>query len=255
MGRNRNNAAWKIYARQMLSLNYGLALWQPSPSTGHTCVRIGDVGYIRDGSFRFLFNAAKPNGPVPDGFEPLKIGDIHTNQPRKRGLLWARSINLVGAAAGTDFSQAPIPVNAAVSYSFQTSTTEGATLLTRHKTHSSDAVERLRFQKYIRKHYKSWLRFANSQLEHGISAKDLFLVTGCDLTKDFSMFTYTQNQKMLGFDFKFKIGHAVSAAASTWASWEGCNAMSVASSSEPPGCHCPLYEEKEATTASFDSCG
>ena len=75
---------------------------QPSPSSGHSRVQIGDVGYIRDGGFRFLFNAAKPDGPVPDGFVPLKIGDIHNNQPRKRGLLWARSINLLGAAAGSD---------------------------------------------------------------------------------------------------------------------------------------------------------
>ena len=75
---------------------------QPSPSSGHSRVQIGDVGYIRDGGFRVLFNAAKPDGAVPDGFVPLKIGDVHNNQPRKRSLLWARSINLLGAAAGSD---------------------------------------------------------------------------------------------------------------------------------------------------------
>ncbi|CAL1716217.1 unnamed protein product [Somion occarium] len=220
MAPSRDNADWKVYARQMLALNYGLALWQPSPSSRHKQVQIGDVGYIRDGSFRLLFNAAKPTGAVPEGFVPLQIGTIHHNQPRSRGLLWTKSIKLLGTGGGWDFSQAPIPANAAVFYSFQTTTTEGAALLTRHKTHRSDAEQLGRFQKYIRKHYKSWLRFANSQLEYAITVDDLLLVTGCDMTKDYSMLAFTENQQLIGFDFRLRAGSAMSVGASTWASWE-----------------------------------
>ena len=34
------------------------------------------------------------------------------------------------------------------------------------------------------------------------------------------MMAYTQNHKNLSFDFRFKIGHGMSAGASSWAAWE-----------------------------------
>jgi len=53
---------------------YGYALWNPSP------VEVGDVGFIRWGTFHRLFNALRPaNDPshelgLPTGYKPLALG-------------------------------------------------------------------------------------------------------------------------------------------------------------------------------------
>ena len=57
--------------------SYGHALWQPSPRYPDKPVQVGDVGFIRKGKFRRLFNALLPeNDPshecgVPEYHEPL----------------------------------------------------------------------------------------------------------------------------------------------------------------------------------------
>lgn len=68
-----------VYAEQLLPKGHGFPLWIPEPDTNQDEVRIGDVGYVWEGSFCTLFNITLPethpvnrNG-VPDGFTPLKF--------------------------------------------------------------------------------------------------------------------------------------------------------------------------------------
>lgn len=68
-----------VYAEQLLPKGHGYPLWIPEPDTPHDEVRIGDVGYIWEGSFCTLFNATLPeshhvnrNG-VPEGFAMLEF--------------------------------------------------------------------------------------------------------------------------------------------------------------------------------------
>lgn len=68
-----------VYAEQLLPRGHGYPLWIPEPDTTDNQVRIGDVGYIWEGSFCTLFNATLPashpvnrNG-VPKGFVPLEF--------------------------------------------------------------------------------------------------------------------------------------------------------------------------------------
>ena len=53
-------AAWDIYARRLMHLGYGHPLWGPEPCERFGEVRLGDVGYLQDGHFCFLFNAMCP---------------------------------------------------------------------------------------------------------------------------------------------------------------------------------------------------
>ena len=66
--------------REQLAIKYplyGHALWEPSPRYPNKPVQVGDVGFIREGKFRRLFNALLPeNDPshecgVPECHEPL----------------------------------------------------------------------------------------------------------------------------------------------------------------------------------------
>ena len=58
---------------------YGHALWEPSPGENYTAVGIGDVGFIREGSFHRLFNILLSGDDpshqdgVPQHHEPLVL--------------------------------------------------------------------------------------------------------------------------------------------------------------------------------------
>lgn len=72
-------APWDIYAEKLLPLGYGHPLWAPEPSREFGEVRIGDVGFLSNGCFRFLFNCTREaNDPLnlrgtPTPFRPFKV--------------------------------------------------------------------------------------------------------------------------------------------------------------------------------------
>ena len=78
-------AAWDIYAQQLMPLGHGHPLWGPEPCPVFGEVNLGDVGYLREGHFIFLFNTmCSADDPVnlkkgvPDGFEMLVVPDFAT---------------------------------------------------------------------------------------------------------------------------------------------------------------------------------
>lgn len=73
-------ACYDTYRDQLASLYHGYALWVPDPSGLYDQVRVGDVGYVREGHFLPMFNALLPANDltqvygVPGGFVPLNVG-------------------------------------------------------------------------------------------------------------------------------------------------------------------------------------
>ena len=79
---------------------YGHALWEPNPGGRYTSVEIGDVGFIRQGSFHRLFNILLPEDHtshqdgVPQDHEPLILrttshtttGQLQPNNLRSSGV-------------------------------------------------------------------------------------------------------------------------------------------------------------------------
>ena len=68
-----------IYAQELWHLKYGHPMWIPEPDVRYGEVRLGDVGYLREGYFCFLFNCMLPaDHPahavrgIPEGFEILQ---------------------------------------------------------------------------------------------------------------------------------------------------------------------------------------
>jgi hypothetical protein len=69
---------------------YGHAIWEPDPGNLYPAVKVGDVGYIREGKFHRLFNALLPAGDashadfgVPEHHEPLTLSiGTHINTGR-----------------------------------------------------------------------------------------------------------------------------------------------------------------------------
>jgi hypothetical protein len=69
--------------REMLATKYpncGHALWEPSPGGMYDSVKVGDVGFIRQGCFHRLFNVLLPgnhpshqNFGVPEHHQQLRL--------------------------------------------------------------------------------------------------------------------------------------------------------------------------------------
>lgn len=216
---------WRLYASQMIKLGYGVPLWQPAPLHNYERVQVGDVGYVREGRFHLLFSAGVPLGSrvkgvdVPSDFEYLDVGPVNQDQPRKAGPAKTAYIQISGGDVDASLDLPTTVVSGSIKFAFQASSTEGAILMTRLKTYRDNAERMGRFKKYILCNHKSWVQFANDE-GHGIHTEDLLLVTGRDMTEDFSMIAFSHNERR--FDVQFEAGAPLlaSASASVWGSWQ-----------------------------------
>lgn len=75
-----------VFQEQLVPLGHGIPLWFPEPDSNVDCgeILVGDVGYLRDGSFFRFFNATLPaDDPinssigVPEDFERLVLPSHH----------------------------------------------------------------------------------------------------------------------------------------------------------------------------------
>ncbi|KAI9456373.1 hypothetical protein BJY52DRAFT_1276518, partial [Lactarius psammicola] len=183
-------AYYDTYRDQLASLYRGRALWVPDPAGLYDRVRVGDVGYVKQGHFNRMFNALLPANDrtqtygVPEGFAPLNTGPF-TNI---RTLLLFHGdycSNTVTVDHG-DWRHAAGP-DEGTSASFKCSRrNNGAFLSLPFNGVSEDAMRTKAFETYIRKHCDSWLEFAWAN-DIDVRLEDIILVTGCDLTSSWAM--------------------------------------------------------------------
>lgn len=93
-----------VYARHLLGLQQGYPLWNPEAGE----VEIGDVGFLKDGTFHRMFNVTYGSFDptcgefgVPEGFAPFAIsasGRRRTHAAIKTGVLSSSSLSLKGIA-------------------------------------------------------------------------------------------------------------------------------------------------------------
>ena len=141
---------------------------------------------------------------VPVTFEPLDIG-VPESGERPPGCLHTQTVKEIGTCHGAD-GFTPLYVSSIVRFStvfktllprpaepfsFELTGDRGAALVTRHPAHRKDFPLALKsgFQKYIKHHYQSWVEFARDK-GYGGDIQPI-LVTGFDVTRDFAMVAYS----------------------------------------------------------------
>ena len=98
--------------------------------------------------------------------------------------------------------------------SFQLTGDRGATLLTKHMTYREDIRREWTFEEYTKAHYDSWVAFARDN-GYGNAIKPV-LVTGVDMTRDFAMMSYANDD-----DSDLTAEFTTSApGASAWGTWQ-----------------------------------
>ncbi|KAI0787285.1 hypothetical protein C8Q74DRAFT_1196659 [Fomes fomentarius] len=187
-------AAWDIYAEQLLPLGYGHPLWVPEPGVESGEVRIGDVGYLRAGGFRFMFNSTHNSDDpinrrmgVPSEFRafdppeqmfvrrPNEImqTQLHSSSLRSNSVAGVASVGSSGALADATLR-------------YQCSESSGAVLLLRRPAHYEFLDSRLRIKTYMLENFSRWLEFANSTLGIGLQDKEILFVSGYIKTADWA---------------------------------------------------------------------
>lgn len=189
-----------IYVNQLRTLRKGYPLYHPEPPEEGP-VEVGDVGYIKEGSFYRLFNvsrSANNSWGVPNGFEPLNIGRIRTfAADLEPGPLHSETIFQVSANIGA--SGAPV-LPADASFTFSCTSSQGTILMLETEMDRQVTIQSDFFRTYAEKHCLSWYAFAE---EKGIPVEfgDILLVTGCSRTAAWSSAVYSNSSTEFGITF------------------------------------------------------
>ena len=239
------------------------------------------MGYIRRGRFHSLFSAGCLLGSCKLGvdvsltFEPLDVGHVIYSQPRypaifvrtpSRKLVRAWSFDQPDTVRFLEPSQVCAPhrrsrsPESEITFSFELNEKQGAALVTKHPTYREDIELESAFEEYTKHHYDSWVAFAHNA-RHGNNIKPV-LVTGVDMTRDFAMMVYSNNNTHLLPRSTTSSSPSPSALASPWGKWH--TQGSVHTNCGPQFCGPPYpntsnwspvdAERIDAITNGYDQC-
>ena len=92
----------EVYAKQLFSLNFGYPLWNPEPPPSEGEMLLGDVGFVKNGTFYCMFNATRPpddpvnKDGVPEGYTAFQFRSAKSLISRpgaiQKGVLHSRTI-------------------------------------------------------------------------------------------------------------------------------------------------------------------
>ncbi|KAM5537201.1 hypothetical protein V8D89_009134 [Ganoderma adspersum] len=147
-------------------------------------VRIGDVGYLRDGHFCFLFNTMlSADDPVnslqgvPDDFVIFDVPrpPLHWEDEITDTQLHSKTVRSMEIVATVPMSNTV--ASASVGLRYQCNADSGALLLLKQPAHKTVLDCPLHIKKYMMTHLASWHDFAN-RLGIGLDDKDIVFVSG-----------------------------------------------------------------------------
>ncbi|KAI0329923.1 hypothetical protein GY45DRAFT_1346230 [Cubamyces sp. BRFM 1775] len=165
-------APWDIYAKQLFDQGYGHPLWAPEPSHHFGEVRIGDVGYISEGRFIFLFRSTLPQG---DSTFEIPTASIHV-PPNEiaQDLLTSQSMHSVSASG-----QAGISGNVAEAcLRYKCTQQAGALLLLKDSGHATRLTCHDKIRAYMHAHLSRWYTFATEELGIDVDESEIIFVSG-----------------------------------------------------------------------------
>ena len=200
------NAPWDIYARELFPLGYGHPVWGPEPSLESGEVQLGDVGYLREGRFCFLFNSLKPaDAPahselgVPEDFRLFnppnlmrrhRLCEITQRQLHSKNLQSTAVSAAISAGyvSSTQLEQIDLTyfltrdtagvAAASAGVRYRCLEESGALLMLKHAGHKTYIDCPVHIKKYMKKNMARWSHFANAHLGVGVEDKDIIFVSG-----------------------------------------------------------------------------
>ncbi|KAH9040352.1 hypothetical protein EDB85DRAFT_130624 [Lactarius pseudohatsudake] len=178
---------------------YGIALWDPNPGNLYPAVKVGDVGYIREGKFHRLFNAllAADDGShvdigVPENYEQLKpnlTNHINIGRLSPNNFCSAKVTSMPESERN---SQGPDEIR---KVSFSCPMKEGAVLYLPIEATGEDTVANADFGKWMIKHIDCWFAWARRLGPRIDRMEDIMLVTGTHRTRSWTNVAFPGGQE------------------------------------------------------------
>ncbi|KAI1781683.1 hypothetical protein LXA43DRAFT_908057 [Ganoderma leucocontextum] len=205
---------WDIYASQLFPIGYGHPLWMPEPtSTSGREVCIGDVGWLKEGEFRALFNSMNDadhpinqEKKVPRDFQVFCPPNLSIGRSDKitAQMVCSRSITANEAQAElAAVAPGVAPASAGVGWRFQTRSDSGALVMLNPPGVAEDIESKRHIVNYMRDNFDSWLEFANASYSFGLDLRpeDFIFICGTLKTTEWAVAAFQ------GSMFRNKEGH------------------------------------------------
>ncbi|GBE78897.1 predicted protein [Sparassis crispa] len=203
--------AWDVYATQLFRCGHGYPLWEPEP-TKHGEVRVGDVGYMREGAFYRLFNATVPaDDPinsrygVPDrtSYKPFQHSDYILN--RLEAALPAlpicsKSVKSVSASAQAGAQ------NVSGGFQFECTDEQGALLIMKDPADREELHPSRRMANYMMSNFQSWYEFATEVCEVDVERDDIIFVRGWVKTSEWAVAAFVHEGRAAQLTFSGNFG-------------------------------------------------
>ncbi|KZT71142.1 hypothetical protein DAEQUDRAFT_658560, partial [Daedalea quercina L-15889] len=203
-----------VYAEQLFGLNFGYPLWNPEPPQSGSEVLIGDVGFVRDGTFFRMFNATKAHDDpinaedgVPEDYQPFpfrsKKAHIKKTGAIDQGALCSKTIERLVV----DLNAADHHIGAGLK--FQCKAKQGAVLYMKYSADYEGIHGSRRLAKYLYQHWESWVEFISTGLEIEIpKPPGLMFISGFHKTADWAVASYVAAGKYASFHLSADVGVA-----------------------------------------------
>ncbi|RPD59738.1 hypothetical protein L227DRAFT_157437 [Lentinus tigrinus ALCF2SS1-6] len=235
--------AWDIYAKELRDLGFGHPLWVPEPSPESGEVQLGDIGYLSQGKFCFLFNCMRSaDDPVnrkgvPDGFQVFVPPDGPAEESAKSirncimdPLLLSGHAYSVNFSANASISTDPVAhAQGAMSYEMERQT--GACLALKRPAHQTSLHCTEAIFRYLQAHHSQWCKYATQSRGRKIDGAQILFVTGFVKTAAWAVgaFKHESSSATLKIDTGAMFGGGLSASAGA--------AISVTDCSQPMSLH------------------
>ena len=171
---------------------------------------------------------------VPSKFEELHVGAAIFSQPRSPGCLRADTVRGIGGSLSVSVSIVPYVsflkasspdfqnilarfLEPGATFSFELTGKRGAALATKYLTYREDVLMEAALEKYTKRHYESWVAFVREK-QYGNDIQPV-IISGVDMTKDFAMAAYSNEDASLESGLTVSIPVVASASASFWGTW------------------------------------
>ncbi|KAH9053796.1 hypothetical protein EDB87DRAFT_158791 [Lactarius vividus] len=197
--------------RQHLAIKfpaYGYALWEPDPGNLYPAVKVGDVGYIREGQFHRLFNVLLPEEDesharfgVPEHYEQLTL---HLTDHINIGKLSPN--NLCSAKVASKQSERSYQEPDEIpKVTFSCPMREGAVLCLPIEATKENTVVGVDFGKWIIKHIDRWFAWAQNLGLDIDRMEDIVLVTGTHRTRSWTNVAFPGGQEYAQASFGARV--------------------------------------------------
>ncbi|KAH8105466.1 quinon protein alcohol dehydrogenase-like superfamily [Cristinia sonorae] len=211
-----------VYAEQLSTRGHGYPMWDPCPCTETVDdplvfdVTIGDVGYLKEGAFKRLFNVCQPADAlinrygVYDSFEPLEFSARLADRKKNffdPGFIMSKSLKSmqVGLEAGGGIQVA----GGKAAYTFENQSDQGAMLIISHHAHKESVTPNKRFTSFMLENFDRWRGYA-SQLGLGKETEIIF-VRGFIKTKQWTNITWSDRSMSHGIHVEAEGGNLAAA--------------------------------------------